>query len=579
MSARTLLAAVLALASSASAESGLSLLTARVDLEPGTFHGLALSLGTGRSVCGRATFNRRAAAAGGRVLVLDAAGPGDEEAIRMSQAVIVRRGGLSSRAGVAARRHGVPAVALGQGRWDASGTVLHLDAPTYGKQKSAAGFTYQPVVGSEERVLREGDAVAIDAATGRVTLIAPEEAEDRIAAAEAALAYDGLRDALAIEHWLASSLSPRRASALLEELVVRAVAGAMPPTDLARVRRAAEAAVPAAAREEMRRVEARAFTRAIRQTRRYAEDCASDVADAADAASLERLGAQARAAAGGAAAVSGILSLSDNGAAAEARACGEAAARRARARAGKHAPLSAAVAAAGADRPEGEDIPPDSWRRFVLDNDLGEWLARTVDDASLGLRLKSERIRLRILSGKIDASSAAGRAARSAASGPALIVGPDAAIKAEGPSDALERLKEVWAASWSPGPLGTRLRAGRPLDYEGRVRVEKIVPADVSGVVFSRDPGSGRRERILIEALSGSLDRMLAADAEIESFTLDRRTGRESAPRAGAGTTSLSPERLARVARLARALDAWKGAGVEVSFSFAGPRLLVWSLR
>ena len=579
MSSRALLAAFLALAPVARAESRLSRLTARVELEPGTFHGLALSLGSGRSVCGRATFNRHAAAAGGRVLVLDAAGPGDEEAIRLSQAVIVRRGGLSSRAGVEARRHGVPAVALGQGRWDASGAALHLDEPTYGIARSASGFSYQPVVGSQERALREGDAVAVDAATGRVTLIAPDEADDRIAAAEAALAYDGLRDAQAIEHWLASSSHPRGAAALFGELVARAAAGPMPAGDLARARRAAEASVPAAAREEMRRAEARAFARAIRVTRRYTEDCVSDVADAADAASLERLGAQARAAAAGAAAVSGILSGSDGGAADEARACGEAALRRAGARVGKTAPLSAAAAAAGADRPAGLDLSPDAWRRFVLDNGLGEWLGRTVEDASLDLRHKSERIRFRVLSGRLELFSDAGRAAMSVSSGPVLIVGPDAALKAESPSDALQRVKEVWAASWSPGPLGARLRAGRALDYEGRVRVQKIEPADVSGVVFSRDPGSGRRERVLVEALDGSLDLMMAADAEIESFTLDRRTGRESAPRTGAGTTSLTPERLARVARLARALDAWKGAGVEVSFSFVGPRLLVWSLR
>jgi hypothetical protein len=41
----------------------------------------------------------------------------------------------------------------------------------------------------------------------------------------------------------------------------------------------------------------------------------------------------------------------------------------------------------------------------------------------------------------------------------------------------------------------------------------------------------------------------------------------------------LSPERLARVARLARALDAWKGAGVEVAFSFSGARLIAHTAR
>ncbi|UPT72739.1 MAG: PEP/pyruvate-binding domain-containing protein [Elusimicrobiota bacterium] len=128
------------------------------------------------------------------------------------------------------------------------------------------------------------------------------------------------------------------------------------------------------------------------------------------------------------------------------------------------------------------------------------------------------------------------------------------------------------------GALGARLRAGRALAYDGRVRVEKIAAADVSGVAFSRDPGSGRRERVLVEASAGGLD---APDgAAFEAYALDRRTGRELVPRAGGGASPLlSAERLARVAKLARALDSWKGSGVEVAFSFAGPRLLVHHAR
>ncbi|MBI4061749.1 MAG: hypothetical protein HY403_09990, partial [Elusimicrobia bacterium] len=142
-------------------------LPARAEPVPGVFYGLALSLGSGRPVCARVTFDRRVAEAGGRVFILDAASAGDEPAIRMSEAVIARRGGLASRAGATARRHGVPAVALGRGRWDGGGPALYLDEPAYGKPLAASGFTYRPVTGFEERVLREGDAVVVDAASGR----------------------------------------------------------------------------------------------------------------------------------------------------------------------------------------------------------------------------------------------------------------------------------------------------------------------------------------------------------------------------------------------------------------------------
>ena len=72
---------------------------------------------------------------------------------------------------------------------------------------------------------------------------------------------------------------------------------------------------------------------------------------------------------------------------------------------------------------------------------------------------------------------------------------------------------------------------------------------------------------------------MLSGDADTESYALDRRSGRVTGPRSGAASAVLSAERLARVARLARALDAWKGAGVEVAFSFAGGRLIAHHAR
>lgn len=545
--------------------------SARAEPLPGAFSGLSLSLGQGRPVCARATFDRKVAESGGHVLVLDAASEGDDAAIRMAEAVVTRRGGLSSRAGASARRHGVPAVSLGQGRWDARGPALYLDEPSYGPPQSASGYSYRPVVGSEERALLEGDAVIVDPASGRVTLVPPAEAEARVAAAEAARAYDGLRDSSALEVWLAQAEGPRRGAALLSELVPRAVAGAMPADDLSRVRRAAERTAPASAREDMRRAEAAAFTRAAREARRRAEDCAADAADAADAVALERLADEARASAEGLSAVGRMLALPDGGAAAAARACRDAALRRAKSRAGKAADFSAAALAGGADRPEGVDLPPGAWARFVESNGLAEWLERTLDDASLGLRRKSERIRERIASGRLGPVDML--------VGPSLIVGEDAALKADGPLDAAQRVKEVWAASWGPGPLGARQRAGRGLAYDGRVRVEKIVPADASGLAFSRDPGSGRRERVFVEAAAGSLDGLLSGDAATESYSLDRATGRELSPRTGAATAVLSSERLARVARLARALDAWKGAGVEVAFSFSGSRLIAHHAR
>ncbi len=553
-------------------------LSVRAEPVSGSFHALALSLGQGWPVCAKVTFDRRVAENGGRILVLDTASVDDEMAIRMSEAVIARRGGLSSRAGVAARRHGVSAVALGQGRWEERGPALYLDELIYGAPLNSSGIAYRPVTGTEERSLREGDAVIVDAANGRIFLVASLEAEARVAAAMAAHAYDGLRDVQALEQWLILAEDAGRSAALISELVSRAVEGSMSADDLTRVRRAAERSVSASAREEMRREESLVFTRAARAVKRRAADCFADAAETVDAGALERLSEEARASAEAVAAVARILSLPDGGAAAAARSCQAAARRHARSRAGKTTNFASVAEMGGAEGPQGVDLPADTWEHFVASNDLGDWLARELDDASLGLRRKSVRIQERILTAKFDASSPAGATAFSAAVGGALVIGEDLALKAAGP-DVCDRVKEVWAVSWAPGPLGARQRAKRGGTYAGRVRIEKIVPADASGRVFSRDLGSGRRERVFVEVAAGSLDIILAGDAETQAYTLDRSSGRELAPRSGAAGNGVSAERLARVARLARAFDAWKGAGVEVVFSFAGGRLIAHHAR
>lgn len=574
------LAAALAAALTAASAAGAlpSDLSGRVDSEPGAFRATAVSLGRGRPVCARATFDPRVAAAGGRVLILDSAAGADDEAVRLSEAVVIRRGGLAGRAALAARRHGVPAVTLSQAGWSEEGPSLLLDEPVYGEETREAGLSWRPVTGATPRFVREGDAMIVDAAGGRVVLLAPEEAEDRVAAAEAARAYDGLRDAVALAHWL-DGASPRRSAALLEELIPRALAGAPGPDEFARLRRAAEAGASASGRDRLRAAEARAFRRAVAEVREAAADCLSDAASASSPGALRRLATEARAAATGVAAMARLLGRDDAGAAAAAATC-RAAAERRLASLGPRASddLLVAARAAGADEAEGGELPADAWPRFVADNDLGAWLRSVVSDASTGLRLKSERIRARVLAGRLDSTSPAAAAAMTAAgTGSGLVIGDDGTSRYSGPAELLDKVKESWAASWAPGPLGARLRAGRALEVSGRLRVERVAAADASGILFTRDPSSGRRGRALALAAAEGLDAVLSGRAAVESYAFERASGRPlpGSPAGGA----LSGERLARLARLARALDAWSATGVEAGFAFSGPRLRVFHAR
>lgn len=546
------------------------------DPEPGSWRGLALSQGPGRPVCARATFDRRKASGGGFILVVDSGEPGDEDAVRMSEAVVARRGGLTSRAALSARRHGIAAVALGRGVWDPTGPSLTLTETSFGPVEVLGGAAVRVAVGARERVLGEGDAVCVDPSAARILLPEAEESSTRVAAAEAARAYDGLRDAGALERWLAAESGPGRAASLAREIIPRALEGEMPSVDFARLVRAMRAAAGEAGRERLSLVEGRVFLRARRALGEELAACRAAVGDAASVEILDGLVLRAGDSAARAQEVGRILGQDAGGASAAARDCALEAARRRRLAPAASASLETAARAAGADVPESSALPEDSWRRFAEENGLSEFLAETINDASLGLRRKSARVRERVLAGRLDPSRAAGRAALAAADGPVLVIGPDAALKA-GPADVLAKVREVWAASWAPGPLGARLRAGRGAEFEGFVRVERVAKADFSGLAFSRDPGSGRRGRILLEAAPGGIEAVLEGGAAAARRALDPDTARVL--ESEGSLPSLTTARLKRLARLVRALDSWRGSGVEVAFSFAGEKLLIHHAR
>jgi hypothetical protein len=124
------------------------------------------------------------------------------------------------------------------------------------------------------------------------------------------------------------------------------------------------------------------------------------------------------------------------------------------------------------------------------------------------------------------------------------------------------------------------LRAGLGAKYDGRLQFARAAKADVAGLLYSRDPSSARR-RVLVAAAPGALETVLDGAADFERWTLDPVSGRalEFEASAAGDKPLLSTRRLKALARLARALDAWRGGAVEVAFSFDGEKLIAHHAR
>ena len=127
------------------------------------------------------------------------------------------------------------------------------------------------------------------------------------------------------------------------------------------------------------------------------------------------------------------------------------------------------------------------------------------------------------------------------------------------------------------------------------VSVQSMFPSELSGVLFSVDPGGGDDEHMVIESAPGlgeavvsgdvtpDLHRVRRADLAIVETAL-RSTGGDTAAEAGGdagggGTSSLSDARAREIARLGLRLERRYEHPVDVEWAVAGERLALLQVR
>ena len=168
----------------------------------------------------------------------------------------------------------------------------------------------------------------------------------------------------------------------------------------------------------------------------------------------------------------------------------------------------------------------------------------------------------------------------------------DTFLGAAGISECLRRVKDCWASLWTERAFEYRRRSGMDhLDVEMAVIVQKLVPADTSGVIFTADPITGRRDKVVIEATYGLGEALVSGRVTPHRVTLSRPDlavlQRETAAkrweivaRSGGGTTE-------RSTAPARAMEPCLDDGsarqlgrlaLEVESAFGPPMDIEWAL-
>jgi pyruvate,water dikinase len=163
-------------------------------------------------------------------------------------------------------------------------------------------------------------------------------------------------------------------------------------------------------------------------------------------------------------------------------------------------------------------------------------------------------------------------------------------LNVRGEDELLDAVRRCWASLWSARAIAYRERQGFRHDQAAvAIVIQRLVPAEVSGILFTANPVTGARDELIINAALGLGEAVVGGLTTPDTFTLDRATltvrERRTGPQevqtvlAEYGTTErpLGPKKAGRPtlddARLARLAE----IGLNVEHHFGTPQDVEWA--
>ncbi|MGW2092479.1 PEP/pyruvate-binding domain-containing protein [Promicromonospora sukumoe] len=191
------------------------------------------------------------------------------------------------------------------------------------------------------------------------------------------------------------------------------------------------------------------------------------------------------------------------------------------------APQQAILAAAGEvdpDRPEAHEAAAVRIAEIFAALEIPEPLADAVRAGYASLRAVDG-----ITAGSTDAEPAV--AVRSSATaedlpGMSFAGQQDSFLNVMGEDALLRAVRDCWASLWTARAIGYRARHGIPADdVTLAVVVQRLVDAEAAGVLFTVDPMTGSRDRVLINAAWGLGEAVVGGQVTPDTFFVARAGG------------------------------------------------------
>lgn len=229
---------------------------------------------------------------------------------------------------------------------------------------------------------------------------------------------------------------------------------------------------------------------------------------------------------------------------------------------GKGANL-ARLARAGFRVPPGFIVTTQAYRDYVSGNQMEGWILETaraarIEDSTV-LDGASAAIRARFASATVRPDVAdAIRAAYAALGQPPVAVRSsattedlpdlsfagqqDTMLNVVGDAALLGAVVECWSSLWTARAIAYRTRNGiAHEDTALAVVVQRMVASEVSGVLFTANPLTGKRSETVIEATFGLGEALVSGRVEPDRYVVDAPAGRVLERRIGAKALSIRP--------------------------------------
>ncbi|MGW7534973.1 phosphoenolpyruvate synthase [Amycolatopsis sp. NPDC054798] len=104
------------------------------------------------------------------------------------------------------------------------------------------------------------------------------------------------------------------------------------------------------------------------------------------------------------------------------------------------------------------------------------------------------------------------------------------------------RVVDCWASLFSPRVVSYRASRGFTGEPAIAVVVQRMIPAERSGVIFTADPRTGDRDRAVVEAVFGQGEAIVSGAVDPDTYVVDKEDLRVLSARIGAQSHKIIPE-------------------------------------